>query len=79
MATIVMSVIFDVLMAAIIIDSLGPNGSYVSTYFSEDEELMDVVGQLLVRTLGVTAAVTSLLVCCFVSPVKIDGDDGELR
>ncbi len=82
MITIVTSVIFDVLMAAILIDSFGPNGSYISAYFSEDEVLLDVLGQLLVRTLGVTAAVTSLVVCCLVSPVKIDGrndDDGELR
>lgn len=79
MATIVISVIFDVFMAAIIIDSFGPNGSYISTYFSDDEVLMDVLGQLLVKTLGVTAAVTTLTVCCLVSPVKIDRDDEELR
>lgn len=77
MATIVTSVMFDVLMAAITIDSFGPNGSYASAYFSEDEMLIDVLGQLLVKTLGITAAVTSFIVCCLVSPEKIDGRDDD--
>jgi hypothetical protein len=62
MAALVISVISDVLMAGIIIDSFGPNGSYLSTYFSHNNALMHVLGQLLVRTLAVTAAVTSLIV-----------------
>jgi hypothetical protein len=74
MAALVISVILDVLMACIIIDSFGPNGSYISTYFSHNDALMHILGQLLVRTLAVTAAVTSLIVCCLISPEKIDMD-----
>ena len=63
MATIVLSVIFEGIMAAIILDSFGPNGSYISTYFSNDDVLIHILGQLLVKTLGVTALVTSSIVC----------------
>ena len=78
MAALVISVILDVVMAAIIIDSFGPNGSYLSTFFSHffshNDTLIHIVGLLLVRTLAVTAALICLIVCCLASPVKIDRD-----
>jgi hypothetical protein len=74
MAALVISVIFDVLMVGIIIDSLGPNGSHVSTYFSDNDALIHILGQLLVRTLAFTATVTCLIVCYLISPVEIDRD-----
>lgn len=74
MAALVMSVILDVVMAGIIIDSFGPNGSYISTFFLHNDTLIHISGVLLVRTLAVTAAITCLIVCCLVSPAKIDTD-----
>ena len=74
MAALVVSVILDVVMAAIIIDSFGPNGSYMSTFFSHNDALIHIVGLLLVRTLAVTAALICLIVCCLTSPAKIDRD-----
>jgi len=74
MAALVMSVILDVIMAGIIIDSFGPNGSYISAFFSHNDTLIHISGVLLVRTLAVTAAITCLIVCCLVSPAKIDTD-----
>mmetsp|Transcript_7408 Transcript_7408/g.11292 ORF Transcript_7408/g.11292 Transcript_7408/m.11292 type:complete len:109 (-) Transcript_7408:109-435(-) len=74
MAALVMSVILDVIMAGIIIDSFGPDGSYVSTFFSHNDALIHISGVLLVRTLAVTATITCLIVCCLVSPAKIDTD-----
>ena len=74
MAAIVISVILDTVMAAIIIDSFGPNGSYISDFFSHNDTLIHMLGLLLVRTLAVTAAITCLIVCCLISPAKIDGD-----
>jgi hypothetical protein len=56
-----------------IIDSLGPNGSYVSTFFSHNDTLIHIVGLLLVRILEVTAHIC-LIVCCCASPAKIDRD-----
>eukprot|EP00986_Skeletonema_menzelii_P016004 scaffold13257_cov164-Skeletonema_menzelii.AAC.1 len=47
MAALVVSVILDVVMAAIIIDSFGPNGSYMSTFFSHNDALIHIVGLLL--------------------------------
>eukprot|EP00985_Skeletonema_marinoi_P008473 scaffold3852_cov106-Skeletonema_marinoi.AAC.1 len=60
MAALVMSVILDVVMAGIIIDSFGPDGSYISAFFLHNDALIHIVGLLLVRTLAVTAAFTSL-------------------
>ena len=74
MAALVISVILDVVMAAIIIDSFGPNGSYMSTFFSHNDTLIHIIGLLLVRTLAVTAALICLVVCCLAAPVKIDRD-----
>jgi hypothetical protein len=74
MAALVMSVILDVVMAGIIIDSFGPNGSYISAFFSHNDTLIHISGVLLVRTLAVTATITCLIVCCLVSPAKIDSD-----
>jgi hypothetical protein len=74
MTAVIISVIFEVLMAGIIIDSLGPNGSYISTYFSHNDALIDITGQLLARTLAVSAAVTSLIACSLIPPEKIDMD-----
>ena len=56
MASLVISAILDVVMVAIIIDSLGPNGSYMSTFFTHNDALIHIVGLLLVRILAVTAA-----------------------
>ena len=74
MAALVISVILDVVMAGIIIDSFGPNGSYISAFFSHNDTLIHISGVLLVRTLAVTATITCLIVCCLVSPAKIDSD-----
>jgi hypothetical protein len=74
MAALVISVILDVVMAGIIIDSFGPDGSYISAFFSHNDALIHIVGLLLVRTLAVTAAFTSLVVCCLVSAGKRDWD-----
>ena len=72
MAALVISVILDVLMACII-DSFGPNGSYISsTHFSHDAYPGSI--QLMVRSLAVTAVVISLIVCCLISQEKIDSD-----
>jgi hypothetical protein len=70
MAALVISVILEVLVVGMIIDSLRPNGSYVSTYFSHNIALIG--GQLLVRILAFTATVTCLIVCCLITPVKVD-------
>jgi hypothetical protein len=72
MAALVTSVIFEALMVGIIFDSLGPNGSYISTYFSHNKALMHILGQLLVRILAVTAVGASLIVCCLISAEKSD-------
>jgi hypothetical protein len=74
LAALVMSVILDVIMAGIIIDSFGPDGTYISAFFSHNDALIHISGVLLVRTLAVTAAITCLIVCCLVSPAKIDMD-----
>mmetsp|Transcript_18657 Transcript_18657/g.31743 ORF Transcript_18657/g.31743 Transcript_18657/m.31743 type:complete len:109 (-) Transcript_18657:342-668(-) len=74
MAALVISVILDVVMAGIIIDSFGPDDSYISAFFSHNDTLIHIVGLLLVRTLAVTAAFTSLVVCCLVSAGKRDWD-----
>ena len=74
MAALVISAILDVVMVAIIIDSLGPNGSYMSTFFSHNDTLIHIVGLLLVRILAVTAALILMIVCCCASPAKIDWD-----
>lgn len=75
-AALVISAILDVVMVAIIIDSLGPNGSYImSTFFSHNDTLIHIVGLLLVRILAVTAAlILMMIVCCCASPEKIDLD-----
>ena len=73
-AALVISAILDVVMAAIIIDSFGPNGSYMSAFFSHNDTLIHIVGLLLVRILAVTAALILMIVCCCASPVKIDRD-----
>jgi len=72
MAALVTSVIFEALMVGIIFDSLGPNGSYISTYFSHNKALMHILGQLLVRILAATAVGASLIVCCLISAEKSD-------
>ena len=74
MTALVISAILDVVMAAIIIDSLGPNGSYMSTFFSHNDTLIHIVGLLLVRILAVIAALILMIVCCCASPAKIDRD-----
>mmetsp|Transcript_13307 Transcript_13307/g.19034 ORF Transcript_13307/g.19034 Transcript_13307/m.19034 type:complete len:92 (-) Transcript_13307:579-854(-) len=57
MAAIVTSVVLDTVMAVIIIDSFGPNGSYISDFFSHNDTFIHVLGLLLVRTFAVTAAI----------------------
>ena len=74
MAAIVVSVVLDTVMAVILVDSFGPNGSYISDFFSHNDTFINVLGLMLVRTLAVTAAVTILIVCCLISPAEIDGD-----
>ena len=76
MAAIVISVILDTVMAVIIIDSFGPSGSYISDFFSHNDTFINVLGLMLVRSLAVTAAISILIVCCLISPAKIDGDAG---
>ena len=72
MAALGISVILEVLVVSMIIDSFGrPNGSYVSTYFSHNDALIHIGGQLLVRILAVTALVTCPIVCCVISPEKV--------
>ena len=74
MAAIVISVILDTVMAVIIIDSFGPNGSYISDFFSHNDTFVHVLGLMLVRTLAVTAVIAFLIVCCLISPGKNDRD-----
>ncbi len=74
MAVIVTSVILDTVMTVIIVDSFGPNGSYISDFFSHNDTFIHVLGLMLVRTLAVTTAITILIICCLISPAKIDGD-----
>ena len=68
MVSLVASTILEAVTLGIIIDSLGPNGSYISTFFEHNDVFIDVLGQLFVRILGLTALITCMMVCCFVSP-----------
>ena len=75
MMSIVVSMILGAVTLGIIIDSFGPNGSYISTFFEHDDVLIDVLGQLFVRILGLTALITCLMVCCFMSPAPVHSAD----
>mmetsp|Transcript_22551 Transcript_22551/g.34192 ORF Transcript_22551/g.34192 Transcript_22551/m.34192 type:complete len:103 (-) Transcript_22551:213-521(-) len=66
MAKVVISMMFNAIVIGILIDSLGPDGSFVSSFLSHDDVLIDNLGKILVNMLAVTAAGICLLVCCLV-------------
>ena len=66
MAKVVISMMFNAIVVGILIDSLGPDGSFVSSFLSHDDVLIDNLGKILVNMLAVTAAGICLLVCCLV-------------
>mmetsp|Transcript_7076 Transcript_7076/g.10309 ORF Transcript_7076/g.10309 Transcript_7076/m.10309 type:complete len:103 (+) Transcript_7076:127-435(+) len=71
MANLVISMMFNTVVVGILIDSLGPDGSFVSSYLLHDDDLLDHLGKILVSMLAVTAAGIFLLICCLVPPEPI--------
>jgi hypothetical protein len=66
MAKLVISMFFNMIVVGILIDSLGPDGSFVSSFLSHDDVLIDQLGKILVNMLAVSATGICLLVCCLV-------------
>lgn len=66
MAKLVISMMFNTIVLGILIDSLGPEGSFVSSFLSHDDVLIDHLGKILVSMLAVAAAGICLLICSLV-------------
>jgi hypothetical protein len=67
MAKLVISMFFNMIVVGFLIDSLGPDGSFVSSFLEHDDVLIDHMGKLLVNMLAVTATGLCLLVCFLVT------------
>ena len=66
MAKLVISMMFNTIAVMILIDSLGPDGSFVASYLSHDDFLLNHLGNVIVSLLTVTATGLSLLICSLV-------------
>eukprot|EP00986_Skeletonema_menzelii_P014771 scaffold10222_cov140-Skeletonema_menzelii.AAC.3 len=71
MATLVISMMFNTITVLILIDSLGPDGSFVASYLSHNEVLIDHMGKILVNMFVVTATGLSLLICSLVPKERL--------
>ena len=66
MAKLVISMMFNTIAVMILIDSLGPDGSFVASYLSHDDFLLNHLGNVIVSLLTVTATGLCLLICSLV-------------
>ena len=66
MANLVVSMMFNTIVICILIDSLGPGGSFFSSFLSHDDVLIDHLGKIIVSMLVVTAVGLCLLICSLV-------------
>lgn len=66
MAKLVISMMFNTIAVMILIDSLGPDGSFVASYLSHDDFLLNHLGNVIVSLLTVTAMGLCLLICSLV-------------
>ena len=66
MAKLVISMMFNTIAVMILIDSLGPDGSFVASYLSHDDFLLNHLGNVIVSLLTVTGTGLCLLICSLV-------------
>ena len=77
MAKLVISMMFNTIVVGILVDSLGPDGSFVSSFLSHDDVLIDHLGKILVSMMAVTAAGMCLLICSLVPEEPINQEYWE--